>query len=262
DQSLKDYRFSDAAMTGYRFLWNDFCDWFLELSKQDLASADETVKGCAQYVLWLVLGETLLILYPVMPFVTAEIWSRLQPDGDIAKAQWPPYRPGCVRPALAAQMEFVKNVIIATRTIKAELGISPARKVNLILHPVDAGQRELLAANQESISRLARLESLLIDAGAEAPKAAAAQVVEGCQVIVPLGGLVNLEDEVARLNKEIARLDKELAAVDGKLNNESFVSRAPEAVVAREKERADKLFDARNKLLARRALFGQALDQD
>lgn len=261
NQALSDYRFNDAAMTGYRFLWNDLCDWFLELSKAQLQSEDEAVRGAAQYVLYLTLRETLLLLYPIMPFVTAEIWKAL-PEGeegpDIALAPYPSARPVCSRPREAAQMEFIKNVITAARTIKAELGISPTRKVSLIIHPANARQEQALKRNDAYIWTLGRLENLTIDAHCSIPQASAAQVVDGCQVIIPLAGAVNLADELARLDKELTKLDKEIVEVNKKLHNESFVNRAPAEVVAREQERAARLLDAKNKLTARRAMFAQA----
>lgn len=264
DQALEDYRFNDAAQCGYKFLWNEFCDWYLELSKPDIASEDPVVRARAQYVLWLTLREILLLLHPIMPFVTAEVWQALPvPAGeaptDIALEPYPPARPGCVRPDEARAMEFVQGVIVAVRTIKAELGISPTRKVRLLLHPADEAQARVLEHNRVCIETLARLEELVIDADMPAPKAAASAVAGGCQVIVPLAGAVDLADELARLDKELAKLEKDMVDVNRKLRNESFVSRAPAEVVARERERAEKITDARDKLAARRELFTEAL---
>ena len=262
-QALADYRFNDAAIGAYKFLWNDFCDWYLELSKSALSSEDPEKRGAAQYVLWKVLRETVLLLHPIMPFVTAEIWSALpQNEGDekdIALAAYPAAQPECSRPIQAAQMEFIKEVIIAIRTIKAELGISPLKKVAAILHPVNVEQENLLKDNSSYLWNMAKLEKLEIDAKQSAPEDSATKLVEGCQVIVPLSGAVNLEDELARLAKELAKLEKDLIAANKKLHNDSFTARAPAEVVAKEKERADKLQDAREKLEARRKLFLKAL---
>lgn len=258
NQSLADYRFNDAAMCAYRFLWNEFCDWFLELSKNDLQSEDAAVKNAAQYVLWLSIQEILLLLHPIMPFVTAEIWSALpgpQSDRDIALEPYPATRPECSRPGPSGQMEFIQAVIVAARTIKAELGINPTRKVDLIIHPASEEQEDLLNDNNAYLWQLARLSSLQISGDAKSPGMSAMQVVDGCQVVVPLEGLVNIDDELARLDKELARIEKDLVATNKKLHNESFVGRAPADVVNREKERAAKLMDARAKLGARRALF-------
>lgn len=262
-QALAEYRFNDAALCGYKFLWNDFCDWFLELSKQDLQAKDGQVKKTAQYVLWLVLREILILLHPIMPFVTAEIWRALPgSDGqaDLALVPWPQARPECSRPQKAAEMEFVKNVISAIRTIKAELGISPTRKVSVIIQPAAEEQKQILERDNAYLWNLARLENLVTDAKANAPKASAAQVVDGCQVIVLLAGAVNLADELARLDKELARLEKDIVDVNKKLHNESFVNRAPADVVNREQERAARLIDARDKLAARREIFAGAAD--
>ena len=265
DVALEEYRFNDAAQLGYKFLWNEFCDWYLELIKPDMQDAAQ--KPVAQYVLWTVLRELLLLLHPIIPFVTAEIWNALPvPAGetatDIAREPYPASRPACVRPADAARMELIQGVIVAVRTIKAELNISPAHKVSLLLHPADAAQAALLEQSRAMMSTLARLESLTIGTDLAAPRASASSVVEGCQVIVPLKGAVDLNGELARLDKELTKLEKDVAGVQAKLHNESFVSRAPAEVVARERQRAETLLDNRAKLVALRERFRQALEED
>lgn len=267
DQALEDYRFNEAAQLGYKFLWNEFCDWYLELIKPDMQSEDDVRKAAAQYVLWLVLRELLVLLHPIMPFVTAEIWQALpvasgETASDLALEQYPSARPLCLRPAEAARMEFVQGVIVAVRTIKAELGINPSHRVSLLLHPTDAGQEALLQANVGFIQTLGRLESLEIGMALEAPKASASAVVQGCQIIVPLRGAVDLAGELARLDKEMLKLDKDLMGVNAKLANEGFVSRAPAEVVARERERAVQLEDSRQKLTALRQRFAEALAEE
>lgn len=267
DQALTDYRFNDAAQLGYKFLWNEFCDWYLELIKPDMYSEDEQRKAAAQYVLWLALREILLLLHPIMPFVTAEIWAALPvPAGekatDLARELYPAARPACVRPAEAASMELIQGVIVSVRTIKAELGISPAHRVSLMLHPVDAAQQALLEENRDLMLTLARLDVLTVGADVSAPKASASAVVEGCQVIVPLRGAVDLNGELVRLDKELSKLEKDIVGVNMKLSNESFVSRAPADVVERERERAGKLLDAKSKLEALRARFAEALSEE
>ncbi|MDO5483957.1 MAG: valine--tRNA ligase [Desulfovibrionaceae bacterium] len=267
DRALEEYRFNDAAQLGYKFLWNEFCDWYLELIKPDMQSEDTARKAAAQYVLWLVLRELLVLLHPVMPFVTAEIWQALpvpagEKAGDLAQELYPPARAECQRPAEAARMELIQGVIVAVRTIKAELGISPGHRVGLLLHPADADQLALLEENRTLITTLARLESLEAGMELEAPKASASAVVQGCQIIVPLRGAVDLAGELTRLDKEMQKLDKDLAGVNAKLANEGFVSRAPAAVVERERERAAQLADSREKLAALRQRFAEALAEE
>lgn len=271
DLALEEYRFNDAAQTGYKFLWSEFCDWYLELVKPDLfaemAAEDPARQKAAQYVLWLVLRELLILLHPVMPFVTAEIWNALpvavgSEHTDLARELYPAGRPECASPEEAAQMEFVQEVIVAVRTIKAELGINPSQKVSLILHPVDDGQTSLLQANAQIIRTMAKLEEMVVDSNAAAPKASASAVAQGCQIIVPLRGAVDLAGELARLDKELAKLEKDVVAVHMKLKNESFVTRAPAEVVEREKARANQLVDNREKLRALRARFADAMAEE
>ena len=159
-------------------------------------------------------------------------------------------------------MELIQGIIVAVRTIKAELNISPAHKVSLLLHPVDDAQAALLDHARPMMMTLARLESLEIGTDLAAPKASASAVVDGCQVIVPLKGAVDLQGELARLDKELAKLDKDLIGVQTKLHNESFVSRAPAEVVERERARAATLLDNKTKLVALRQRFSEALAED
>ncbi len=261
DKSLEEYRFNDAAQGGYKFLWNEFCDWYLELIKADMQ--DEARKGEAQYVLWTVLKETLLLLHPMMPFVTAEIWQAIHTHEsgvqDIATVRYPAPRPTCHKPVEAARMEFIQGVIVAVRTIRAELNISPSLRLNVLVHAENAEQESTLDTARQMICNLARLENLNIDAQAEAPKASASQVVQGCQIIIPLSGSVDLHGELARLDKEIGKIDKEMDNIAKKLANESFVSRAPADVVQKERDRAAQMDDARTKLEALRARFAEAL---
>ncbi|MCR5563579.1 MAG: valine--tRNA ligase [Desulfovibrio sp.] len=263
DRALEEYRFNDAAQAGYKFLWSEFCDWYLELIKPDMQAGQER-KATAQYVLWTVLRELLVLLHPIIPFVTAEIWAALpvaagEKATDIALEPYPAARPGCVRPDEAARMELIQGVIVAVRTIKAELNISPARKVHLLLQPVDAVQMALLEANRHMLETLARLETLDMQLDLEAPKASASAVVLGCQVIVPLRGTVDLAGEMTRLDKELAKLEKDIIGVNKKLQNENFVSRAPATVVEAERERAARLVDSKTKLEALRARFVEAM---
>ncbi len=259
DAALSEYRFNDAAQGGYKFLWNEFCDWYLELIKPDMQ--DVARKPAAQFVLWTVLREMLVLLHPLMPFVTAEIWQAL-PGGegaDLARELYPAARRDCVRPEEAGHMEFIQGVIVAVRTIRAELNINPSLKLKVLVRPADAGQRALLEGARQMILTLARLESLTVDPEAQTPKASASHVVQSCEIIVPLTGAVDFAGELARLDKELGKLDKELVAINKKLANESFVSRAPADVVARERARASDLGDAKTKLEVLKARFTEAM---
>ena len=143
-----------------------------------------------------------------MPFVTAEIWQALpgHEGEDLATMPWPEERPDCIRPEDAARMEFVQGVIVAVRTIKAELDIAPSHKVVLKLHPADKPQEDLLLSNASTIQTLARLETMEVGMEVHAPKASASSVVQGCEIIVPLKGNVDLQGELARLAKEMGKI--------------------------------------------------------
>ena len=259
DSALEEYRFNDAAQLGYKFLWNEFCDWYLELIKPDMQ--DEARKPVAQYALWTVLREDLLLLHPMMPFVTAEIWQAL-PGGagqDLALELYPAARPQCEKPAEAARMEFIQETIVAVRTIRSELNISPSLRLKLLLHPVDAAPADVLEASRQLILTLARLDDMTVGADVHAPKASASHVVQGCQVIVPLEGAVDFEAELARLDKELAKIVKDLEGLQKRLANESFTSRAPKDVVEKERARAESLLDAKHKLDALKQRFTEAM---
>ena len=157
-------------------------------------------------------------------------------------------------------MKFIQGVIVAVRSIKAELDINPSHKVVLTLHPADAAQQELLLANESTIVTLARLERMEVGMDIHAPKASASSVVQGCQIIVPLKGNVDLQGELARLAKEMGKLQAALEVVDKKLSNESFVTRAKPEIVQRERDRAAELKDNLEKLTTLQARFLEALE--
>lgn len=269
DGAITGYRFNDAAQVQYKFLWNEFCDWYLELIKPDMRpqiNADGTEsenprKAESQYVLWTALREILTLLHPITPFVTAEIWQAL-PGGagsDLALELFPAARPQCLAPADAARMTFIQECIGVVRTIRAELGIAPSYKLTVLFRPVDAAQAALLEQGREVIVTLGRLGEMLVDARGEAPKASASHVAQGCEVIVHLSGAVDFAAELARLDKELGKIDKELGALNMKLGNEGFVSRAPAEIVEREKGRVRDLADARDKLAALQQRFRDVL---
>ncbi|MDL2209821.1 valine--tRNA ligase [Desulfovibrio sp. OttesenSCG-928-O18] len=259
--ALEEYRFNDAAQGLYTFIWNEICDWYLELIKPDMQEEGER-KEVAQYVLRTVLCETMILLHPIMPFVTAEIWAALPGNktaDDVAAQPFPPRREGCRKPEAAKDMEMIQAAISAVRTIRAELNIAPSLKLAALIRPADDKAAGVLEAHRSMIMFLSRLESLTVDTAAEAPKASASQVAAGNEIIVPLTGAVDFGAEVARLEKEMAKMDKEYAMLSGKLANENYVSRAPAEVVERDKARVAELADAKEKLVALQARFKEAM---
>ena len=261
--ALAEYRFNDAAQGLYKFVWNEFCDWYLELIKPDMQSGGNA-KATAQFVLWTVLRETLILLHPMIPFITSEVWDAL-PGRDTEKAlalvDFPAKRQVTAFADDAARMDMVQAAIVSVRTIRAELNIAPSLKLSAIIRPADADAAATLEAQRNTIMILARLENLSIDARAQAPKASASDVACGNEVIVPLGGAVDLKAELARLDKERAKLDKEHAMLSGKLANENYVQKAPAEVVERDKSRVAELHDAMHKLEVLKNRFTEALEE-
>jgi valyl-tRNA synthetase len=258
--AIAEYRFNDAAQSLYKFVWNEFCDWYLELVKPDMqatpAGPDMQTggerKATAQYVLWTVLREALILLHPVVPFISSEVWDAL-PGADqeptLAEVPFPAARDTAAYAGDAARMEMAQAAIVAVRTIRAELNIAPSLKLAAVIRPCDEAAGKALEEQREVIMVLARLESLTIDPAAEAPKVSASDVVCGNEIIVPLFGAVDFAAENARLDKELAKMDKEHAMLSGKLANENYVQKAPQDVVERDKARVTELEDARKKLL-------------
>lgn len=277
DDAVQSYRFNEAAQALYRFIWNEFCDWYLELIKpdfpreQDEAEAGDTAKieaakATAQAVLSTVLSETMIVLHPFMPFVSSEIYAALPStpempakDADLCQTLFPSARSACVNMEAARDMNVIQGIIVAVRTIKAELNIAPSMRLGVIIRPANPESAALIESNKNMICTLARLSSLTMDADAETPKASASNVVEGNEVIVPLMGAVDFEAELARLDKEVAKIDKDVDVLSRKLSNESFIERAPAEVVEKDRERLVALSDAKAKLDKLRQRFKEAL---
>lgn len=263
-ESLAEYRFNDSAQSLYRFMWNEFCDWYLELIKPDMQAGGER-KATAQFVLWTVLREAMILMHPIIPFITSEVWDALPraratgadagERANLAGELFPEARPGCLRPDDAAPMEMVQEAIVAIRTIRAELNIAPSLKLTAIIRPASDEARDTLEAQRHVLMVLARLETLIIDAEAVAPRVAANQVACGNEIIVPLSGAVDFAAEVARIEKELGKMDKELAMLEGKLANPNYVAKAPAEVVERDRTRIVELRDAKAKLATLKERF-------
>ncbi|SHN68766.1 valine--tRNA ligase [Desulfovibrio litoralis] len=266
DEAIAEYRFNEAAQSLYRFIWTEFCDWYLELVKPEFFSEKAEDKQVAQAVLSTVLAETMILLHPFMPFVSSEIYKVLPNtpnDADLCKELYPTARPNCLNATKAQQMNLIQEIIVAVRTIRAELNISPALKLDVTIRPLDNETATLINENAKVICTLARLENLNVDQKLElAPstaKANASSVVEGNEVIVSLQGAVNFEAELARIDKEMGKLNKEIESLAKKLANESFLEKAPAEVVAKDKERLSGLVDNKTKLESLKQKFETAL---
>ena len=244
--SLTKFDLGIAADKLVDFVWNDFCDWYIELSKPALYGEDAEKKRGALGVLMMVLENTLKLLHPFIPYVTEEIYSYLPTTkGLIIKADYPRYNSRLSYKKEAKAFEGVIGLIKTVRAMKVEVGCPPARKVHVYL---TTESRRLVSVNKGAILRLAGASEVSFsENGAEAGAKVVSSVCELGQVFVPLGELVDLEKEKARLTKELERLVGEIARADGKLNNQNFVSKAPKKLVDDERAKLERLLDAKAK---------------
>ncbi|WP_243544403.1 valine--tRNA ligase [Pseudodesulfovibrio tunisiensis] len=253
-QATREYRFNEIAQGLYKFIWSEFCDWYLEMIKPTLYGEDEAAKARTQKVLWTVLSEIMVILHPVTPFITQEIWSALpRPEGDdrsddIATLPFPDMCPECRNQAAEAEMELFMGVVSGVRNIRTELLIEPAKKLNLLIRTVNDADKAIIEANIPLIQSLARIESIEIGPDVNGPKASGTGVVQGNEIYVPLEGVVDFESELARLDKNLTKLEKTMTGVSKKLSNPGFLKNAPDEVVEGEKAKMAEMEEEKNKL--------------
>ena len=231
------FEFGEAGRILYSFIWDDYCDWYIEMTKeqlQDKEAANTTTKSILVYVL----DQFLRLLHPIMPFVTEEIWQQIGgQDKSIVVADYPRVNEAYQDSQVEAQMAQLMELIRAVRTIRNEMNTPLSKPVDLYIKVQDAAGQALLEANQAYIKRFCNPAQLVISQAPEHPEEVVTQVLSFAEILMPLKGLIKLEDELARLEGEQAKLEKEVVRIDGKLSNEKFVSRAPEQVVAEERNK-------------------------
>ncbi|HEY6881605.1 MAG TPA: class I tRNA ligase family protein, partial [Polyangiales bacterium] len=252
NQGLEAYRLDDSSLALYHFVWNELCDWYLELTKPLLNGGNAEAARETRTVLVHVLETVLRALHPMIPFITEEIWQRVPKREGLAKAcivaHYPAADQGLRDEAAEREMSWLTAVIIAVRTIRAEHDVAPKKPIELYARSDDDARRALLSAQASAIETLCNA-SLKIEATSAAPiEHAATAVAEGVTVLVPLGGLVDADKERERVTRELAKVEKDLGVLDKKLGNESFIARAPAEVVAKDRERRAELDVAREKL--------------
>ena len=239
-ENMDHFELGVAAGKIYDFIWDDYCDWYIELTKPRLNSGDEAASRSAQQVLLYVLTEILKLLHPFMPFITEEIWQALPHEGEALMIQdYPSYQESLSYPDDAQRFETVMDAIKAVRARRSEMNVPPSRKAHLM---IVTQEREAFEAGRSYIMKLAYAgEVSVLDAvPADAEKMVTA-VTDNARMFMPMADLVDLEKERARLQKELANAEKQLQAQIGKLSNQNFVTRAPEAVVNAERDKQAKL---------------------
>lgn len=249
NQALADYKFNEAASTLYAFTWHNFCDWYIEMAKDDLYGDDPQAKLRVQSVLFTVLERLLRLLHPFMPFITEEIWQVLpgeRPCTSIMQADYPDGAGLPTDSAGAERMELVMEVIRAIRNIRGEMDVPPGRQITALLDCKSEQVQNILTEGTAAIRVLGKVDELTIGQGLDRPEQAATQVVGDVEISLPLAGLVDIAEEERRLQKEIGKVQKDIDLFTKKLSNEKFIANAPAHVL--EKDRG-KLRDAGEKMV-------------
>ena len=238
-ENLEKFELGMAVQKLYDFLWDDFCDWYIELAKIRLNSADEAAAQGARQVLVWTLGSTLKLLHPFMPFVTEEIWQSLPHEGEaLIVAPWPKYEEGHAFPQAEAEMKKVMELITAVRTRRSEMNVPPSKKAHLM---VETAAPQAFVTEQEAIARLAYCSSVEVGGHFEQTEGSVTVVTAACRGYLPMDDLVDKKAETARLQKELEGAKKQLATAQAKLQNEKFISKAPQNVIDGVKDNAKKL---------------------
>ncbi|KRK89187.1 valine--tRNA ligase [Lentilactobacillus sunkii] len=230
------YNFGEADRYLYDFIWNDFCDWYIEMSKEALNSDDERLKKNTQNILAYVLDQTLRLLQPIMPFVTEYIWQMMPHEGkSLVTAAYPVDHKELNDPESEQQMKSLIDLITAVRNIRNEANAPLSSPIDMLIQTDNATLKGIFESNREYIDRFCHTQKLEIGANIEAPKLSMSAVITDATIFVPLAELVDLKDEQARVQKDVDKFEAEVARSDKKLANKRFVDNAPEAVVEEEK---------------------------
>jgi valyl-tRNA synthetase len=259
-EAFETFRFDLASQALYEFTWNQFCDWYLELTKPVLFKGNEAQQRATRHTLVNVLEGLLRLMHPIMPFITETIWQRVQPlsdfnkkDASIMVQAFPQFDASKCDQQAIDDLEWVKQFIVAIRNIRGEMDISPSKALPVLLKNVNENDQRRLNENEQFLSSLAKLESVTVLTDKEQGPASASAVVGDLSVLIPMAGLIDKEAELARLDKAIEKLEKETAKVRGKLSNENFVSKAPAAVIEKEQAKLTEAESTLTKTLAQKA---------
>ncbi len=237
-QAIDGYRFNDYANLLYQFTWHEFCDWYIEMSKLALNCNDAEQAKQSRILLLDLLDQILLLLHPIMPFVTEEIWQLMGDDrASIMVQRYPAAQPAWLDDEAEKQMEFLMGVVRAVRNLRAEMNCPPGKEVKVIFHGPEE-DLALLRSQEPYLRLLARVSAAEYSTAGERPKGAATAVIGATEIYLPIGDLINLDEERARLTKEIRKFEEEFSRVQKKLANDNFISKAKEEVVQKEREKA------------------------
>ena len=248
DLAMESYRFDLASQQLYEFIWNEYCDWYVELSKPTLWDEEKNPENAqaTRFVLIFILEKTLRLLHPFMPFITEEVWQKIAPlisinGQSIMMESYPTYDRENIDEEAEEHIEWLKGVILSIRNIRGEMDISPAKSINILLRNGSPTDKERMEIHKPYLQKLAKLKDISwLEDGHEAP-ASATQRFDELEILVPLEGLIDVDAERSRLMKEINKLLSGLKAVETKLNNKKFVNNAPSSIVIKEREKKNQI---------------------
>jgi valyl-tRNA synthetase len=235
-------RLNDAGQCIFQFLWDEFCSWYIELSKDRLNSEDAASALTAKYILLDVMQASMRLLHPIMPFITEEVWQSVRkafplPEESLIVAAFPECDESQIDPGIADDMGFMQESISAIRNLRKQVNLNPGAQISLAIRIAEPRQAELFSQYGGYLRKLAKVEKLQAGRDIAKPAASIAAVVRNIEIFLPLAGLIDLEAERARLEKQIGKLEKELASVNAKLGNRNFLANAKPEVVENERQR-------------------------
>jgi valyl-tRNA synthetase len=246
NKAMDDFEVNNGIKLIYSFIWNDYCDWYVEMIKNRLYADDGEVKSAVLTRAILIFEDALKMLHPFMPFLTEELWQLIdeRKDGEsISTSRYPVVNEKMIKDSADEEMDFVKDIITAIRNIRGEMNIAPSKKVNAMIKSSSVQDYQI-----DYIKKLAKVEKLNADANIQKPKASASAVLRDIEIFIPLEGLIDLDVERQRIQKEIARLEGSLSGIDKKLSNEKFVANAAPEVVEKERTKQKDWIENLNKL--------------
>ena len=244
------YQFNEAIKVIYEFTWSEFCDWYIELAKINFQSTDQIVRNNTYILSRDVLKKILLLLHPVSPFITEEIWSYLknESDDDIIISAWPKLSKENIVDD-SETMSTLKEIVTSVRTIRSELNILPSKKIDVLISVNNTTDKKLFEDLKNTITALSKIDNLEIDLNIEKPKKSAVGICKKCVAYVPLGDLVDTDSEIKRLTKRLNEVKDFINAIEKKLKNKSFTDKAPENIVNNEKSKLNDFIVERDKII-------------
>ena len=244
------YQFNEAIKVIYEFTWSEFCDWYIELAKINFQSDDQTIRNNTYILSRDVLKKILLLLHPVSPFITEEIWSYLKSksDDDIIISAWPQLSEESIVED-SEMMSTLKEIVTSVRTIRSELNILPSKKIDVLISVNNATDKKLFENLKDTITSLSKIDNLEIDLNLKKPKKSAVGICKKCVAYVPLGDLVDTDSEIQRLTKRLNEVKDFINTIEKKLKNKSFIDKAPENIVNNEKNKLNDFIVERDKII-------------